>query len=65
MVIINNFEEYKSLEGVMVGISPWHLIDQDQINLFADATLIISGFILIIGKRLTKDHITQQLHMVI
>ena len=39
MVIINNFEEYKSLEGVMVGISPWHLIDRDQINLFADATL--------------------------
>lgn len=39
MVIINNFEEYKSLEGVMVGSSPWHLIDQDQINLFADATL--------------------------
>jgi len=39
MVIINNFEEYKSLEGILVGSSPWHLIDQDQINLFADATL--------------------------
>ena len=38
MVIINSFEEYKSLEGVMVGNSSWHMIDQDQINRFADAT---------------------------
>ncbi|SMP25910.1 MaoC family dehydratase [Chryseobacterium profundimaris] len=39
MVIINNYEEYKLLEGVMVGSSSWHTIDQDQINRFADATL--------------------------
>jgi len=34
MRIINNYEDYKSLEGVMVGSSPWHTIDQ-----FTDATL--------------------------
>ncbi|OPB88859.1 MaoC family dehydratase [Elizabethkingia ursingii] len=39
MITINNFEEYKSLEGVMVGCSSWHIIDQQQINQFADATL--------------------------
>ncbi|SIQ87592.1 Acyl dehydratase [Chryseobacterium sp. RU37D] len=39
MIIINNFDEYKSLEGSMVGASSWHIIDQDQINRFADATL--------------------------
>ncbi|MCT4074089.1 MaoC family dehydratase [Elizabethkingia anophelis] len=39
MITINNFEEYKSLEGVMVGNSSWHIIDQQQINQFADATL--------------------------
>ncbi|SHF16792.1 MaoC family dehydratase [Chryseobacterium takakiae] len=39
MVIINNYEEYKLLEGVIVGSSSWHVIDQDQINRFADATL--------------------------
>lgn len=39
MRIINNYEEYKSLEGVIVGSSPWHTIDQKQIDLFADATL--------------------------
>lgn len=39
MITINNFEEYKSLEGVMVGNSSWHIIDQKQIDQFADATL--------------------------
>lgn len=39
MVIINNFDEYKRLEGMMVGTSSWHRIDQQQINRFADATL--------------------------
>lgn len=39
MVIIKNFEEYKSYEGKILGISNWHKIDQKQINLFADATL--------------------------
>ncbi len=39
MVIINNFIEYKALEGQMVGFSDWHAIDQKQINRFAEATL--------------------------
>ncbi|MDR4892584.1 MULTISPECIES: MaoC family dehydratase [unclassified Chryseobacterium] len=39
MIIINNFNEYKSLEGQVLGYSAWHLIDQDQIDRFANATL--------------------------
>jgi acyl dehydratase len=32
-------EHYKKLEGKEEGVSDWHVIDQKQINLFADATL--------------------------
>lgn len=39
MVIINNYEDYKSYEGKLLGLSEWHKIDQKQINSFADATL--------------------------
>lgn len=39
MLVINNFEEYKSYEGKELGASNWHRIDQTQINKFADATL--------------------------
>ncbi len=39
MVIINNFEEYKSYEGKILGVSNWFKIDQNQIDLFAKATL--------------------------
>ncbi|MHC8949425.1 MaoC family dehydratase [Sphingobacterium hungaricum] len=39
MLIINNYEDYKSYEGKELGVSNWHLIDQQQINKFADATL--------------------------
>ncbi|WP_089919726.1 MaoC family dehydratase [Chitinophaga rupis] len=39
MVIINSFEEYKSFEGQILGVSDWHRINQEQINKFADATL--------------------------
>ncbi|MGE8556667.1 MAG: MaoC family dehydratase [Chryseobacterium jejuense] len=39
MIIINNFIEYKALEGKMIGVSDWHTIDQAQINRFAEATL--------------------------
>ncbi|SIS71226.1 Acyl dehydratase [Chryseobacterium ureilyticum] len=38
MIIINNFIEYKALEGQMVGFSGWYTIDQQQINRFAEAT---------------------------
>ncbi|WP_437920068.1 MaoC family dehydratase [Sphingobacterium sp. LRF_L2] len=39
MVIINNFEEYKSYEGKSLGLSEWLKIDQQRINNFAEATL--------------------------
>lgn len=39
MLIINNYEEYKSHLGKELGVSNWHKIDQEQINKFADATL--------------------------
>ena len=39
MVIINNFDEYKAFEGKEIGKSDWHIITQEQINRFADATL--------------------------
>lgn len=39
MVIINNYDEYKTHEGQILGLSKWHKIDQVQINQFADATL--------------------------
>jgi len=39
MVIINNYEEYESHLGKEIGLSQWHIIDQNQINRFADATL--------------------------
>jgi len=32
MVIINNFEDYKSYEGKIIGVSDWHRIDQHQIT---------------------------------
>ncbi|MDR6489896.1 acyl dehydratase [Chryseobacterium vietnamense] len=39
MIVINNFIEYKALEGQMVGFSDWHTISQEQINKFSEATL--------------------------
>ena len=39
MIIINNFEEYKSYEGKIIGVSDWHQIDQQQITKFAESTL--------------------------
>lgn len=39
MLVINNFEEYKSYLGKELGLSDWHTINQEQINKFADATL--------------------------
>ena len=38
-IIINNFEEFKLLEGKELGVSEYIQITQPQINLFADATL--------------------------
>ncbi len=38
-LIINNFEEFKAQEGNELGVSDYITITQEQINLFADATL--------------------------
>ena len=32
------FDELESIAGQEVGVSDWHTIDQDRVNLFADAT---------------------------
>lgn len=39
MIIIKNFEQFESYLGKDLGTSPYHKIDQQQINRFADATL--------------------------
>lgn len=38
-VIINSFQQLESLIGKELGVSEYHKITQEQINLFADATL--------------------------
>ena len=38
-VKINSFESFKEFEGQEIGKSDWHKIDQEQVKLFADATL--------------------------
>jgi acyl dehydratase len=35
---ISGIEEFKKYAGQHLGYSPWHLVDQQQIDLFADAT---------------------------
>jgi len=35
---IVQFNEIESLIGKEVGVSDWHLVDQDRVNMFADAT---------------------------
>ncbi|CAA7389516.1 MULTISPECIES: MaoC family dehydratase [Chryseobacterium] len=39
MITINSFDEYSSFVGKIIGTSDWHLVDQEQINKFAEATL--------------------------
>ena len=39
MLIINNYTEFESYLGQEIGVSDWHVITQDQIGKFADATL--------------------------
>lgn len=38
-VVITSFDELEKLTGQELGVSDYHQIAQDQINLFADATL--------------------------
>lgn len=39
MITISNYQEFEAYLGQELGVSQWHLIDQEQINKFADATL--------------------------
>jgi acyl dehydratase len=39
MITIKSHEEFEQYLGKELGISNWHAINQEQINLFADATL--------------------------
>ena len=39
MITIKSHEEFEQYLGKELGISNWHCIKQDQINLFAEATL--------------------------
>ena len=38
-LVINSFEEFEKQTGKVLGVSGWQKITQEQINLFADATL--------------------------
>ncbi len=38
-LVVNSYEEFAAFEGKKLGASDWLLIDQERINLFADATL--------------------------
>lgn len=38
-LIINSFQEFEAYIGKELGVSPYHQFTQEQINLFADATL--------------------------
>lgn len=38
-LIINSYEEFEQFVGKELGVSEYHTITQDQIDLFADATL--------------------------
>ncbi|MGN6616181.1 MAG: MaoC family dehydratase [Ilyomonas sp.] len=39
MVVIKSHAEFETYLGKEIGVSPWHTITQEQINMFADATL--------------------------
>ena len=33
-----NLDEVKAAKGEQLGVTDWHLVTQEQVNLFADAT---------------------------
>jgi acyl dehydratase len=39
MIIIKNYAEFEAYLGKELGTSDWHIITQEQVNLFADATI--------------------------
>ena len=43
-LIVNSYEDFASHLGEVLGTSEWLQIDQDRINMFADATLDTNGF---------------------
>ena len=43
-VVVNSYEDFEKLLGRQIGVSDYVEVSQDRINLFADATLDISGF---------------------
>lgn len=38
MRTVNGLDEFKGLVGQELGVSDWHLVKQEEVNLFADAT---------------------------
>ncbi|MCT4673805.1 MAG: MaoC family dehydratase [Prolixibacteraceae bacterium] len=38
-IVVSNFEEFKAFEGKELGVSDYLKVTQEQVNLFADATL--------------------------
>lgn len=39
MIVIKNHAEFESWLGKEIGTTPWHTITQEQINMFAEATI--------------------------
>lgn len=39
MITVSSYEEFAQYEGQELGVSEWLTVDQERINLFADATL--------------------------
>jgi acyl dehydratase len=39
MIVITNYAEFEAYLGQELGVSGWHIIDQQQIDKFADATI--------------------------
>jgi len=39
MIIIKNHAEFEAFDGKEIGTSDWHVITQEQINLFAESTI--------------------------
>ena len=39
MIVVNNHAEFETYLGKEIGTSGWHVIDQQQINKFAEATI--------------------------
>jgi acyl dehydratase len=39
MIIIKNHAEFEAFDGKEIGVSDWHVITQEQINLFAESTI--------------------------